>query len=177
MTIIPKTILGKPTKRKVVLETFALVMALFLAGCSETSSSAPQATGRPQSALGDGRNKVAPSADVKKIDAWRDATMLASRGQGREALVGGGESMNPVYGDNTMLVVHPIAFEDLKAGMTVVYMNREGRRVAHQLVRREGKGWRAQGLNNPGADYEYVTPQNLIGVVYASLSSELPDEP
>ena len=82
--------------------------------------------------------------------------------------------MKPVYGDNTMLVVAPIAFADLQAGMTVVYTNRLGRRVAHQLLSPTRRGWRVQGLNNQAEDAELVTPENLIGVVYASLATEEP---
>lgn len=82
--------------------------------------------------------------------------------------------MNPVYGENTMLVVHPIAYQDLKVGMTVVYLSKAGHRVAHQLISKERGGWRAQGINNANQDAELVTPENLIGVVYASIVSEAP---
>jgi len=108
------------------------------------------------------------------MEAYKDASVLASRGQGRQALVGGGASMNPVYGENTMLVVHPIAYQDLKVGMTVVYLSKAGHRVAHQLIAKERGGWRAQGINNANQDAELVTPENLIGVVYASIVSEAP---
>jgi hypothetical protein len=73
-----------------------------------------------------------------------------------------------------MLVVAPIAFVDLQEGMTVVYTNRHGRRVAHQLLSLTRRGWRVQGLNNQAEDAELVTPENLIGVVYASLATEEP---
>jgi len=82
--------------------------------------------------------------------------------------------MNPVYGENTMLVVHPIEYAQLQVGMTVVYQSRTGHRVAHQLIAKEKGGWRAQGLNNANQDAELVTPENLIGVVYASIVSETP---
>jgi hypothetical protein len=140
---------------------------VLVAGC-ETASTQPDPARTVAPA-------AVPSADVSKYQAWKDASMLSSRSEGREALVGGGESMNPVYGDNTMLVVSPIEYSQLKAGMTVVYTNRFGRRVAHQLIAKESKGWRAQGINNPEEDNDLVTPDNLIGVVYASLSSEIKD--
>jgi phage repressor protein C with HTH and peptisase S24 domain len=143
---------------------------LFLPGCESTPGAGGTPTISPAATP-----QAVPSANVQKVQAWKDANLLASRADGREALVGGGESMNPVYGDNTMLVVHPIEFSQLKAGMTVVYTGRHGRRVAHQLIKREGKGWRAQGINNPDEDNDLVTPENLIGVVYASLSSEIKD--
>lgn len=115
---------------------------------------------------------VVPSSNVSRLQAWQDASTVAARGEGRSSLVGAGESMNPVYGDNTMIVVTPIAYEKLQAGMTVVYINKQGRRVAHQLVSREKQGWKAKGINNDAADAEWVTPYNLVGVVYASMSSD-----
>ncbi|HTZ19938.1 MAG TPA: S24/S26 family peptidase [Opitutaceae bacterium] len=133
-------------------------------GLGSCATTAP--TGAPPPA------QPVPAANVQKVQAWKDAEMLAARDPGRTALVGGGTSMNPVYGDNTMLVAVPIDFKDLKAGMYVVYLNRYNRRVAHRLVAKEGKGWRAQGLNNPEEDNDLVTPENLIGVIYASLTHE-----
>lgn len=150
-----------------------LLAASIFSGC-ETTGSAP-AVGADRSGAGaqrmgsGGKSVPAPSADVKKLQSWNDANMIAARGKGREALVGGGASMNPVYGDNTMLVVHPIEYQKLAAGMVVVYVNREGRRVAHQLIAKEAGGWRARGLNNQENDPDLVTRDNLVGVVYASL--------
>ena len=111
---------------------------LLIGGCATTAP-----TGAPPP------DQPVPTANVQKIQAWKDAEMLAARDPGRTALVGGGESMNPVYGDNTMLVAVPIDFKDLQVGMDVVYINRNNRRVVHRLVAKESKGWRAQGLNNP----------------------------
>ena len=146
-----------------------LPLLLALAGC-ESDSSGPSIR-RPSEPL------PTPSANVSRLQAWQDANLIASRESGREALVGGGTSMNPVYGDNTMLVVQPIDYDQLKAGMTVVYVNDQGKRVAHQLIKKEARGWRAQGIDNDVEDYDYVTPDNLVGVVYASLVSEDPDAP
>jgi hypothetical protein len=134
---------------------------LLIGGCATTAP-----TGAPPP------DQPVPTANVQKIQAWKDAEMLAARDPGRTALVGGGTSMNPVYGDNTMLVAVPIDFKDLQAGMYVVYLNRDNRRVAHRLVAKESNGWRAQGLNNPKEDNDLVTPENLIGVIYASLTHE-----
>jgi hypothetical protein len=137
----------------------SLGAGLLLGGCAATSTTSAPPPVPP-----------APTADVQKIQAWNDAEMLAAREPGRTALIGGGASMNPVYGDNTMLVAVPIDFKDLQAGMYVVYFNRSNRRVAHRLVAKESKGWRVQGLNNSEEDTDLVTPDNLIGVIYASLA-------
>lgn len=105
-------------------------------------------------------------------EVWQDAELLAAREPGREVLLGAGESMAPVYGDGSVLVTRPIDYRQLRAGMTVVYVNSEGHRVAHRLIRLEDHGWRAQGINNGTPDPELVTPENLVGVVYASLAQD-----
>lgn len=156
-------------KKCAVLVSLSGVL-LSLGGC-ETSATNPEAT-RPRTQIGVGESGAVPSANVSRLQAWKDANAVAARGTGRESLVGAGTSMSPIFGDNTMLVITPIDYSQLRAGMTVVYMNRHNRRVAHQLIAHEAKGWKAQGLNNPEEDNDYVTPENLIGVVYASMSAE-----
>lgn len=112
----------------------------------------------------------APSANVSKLQAWRDAELIASLAPGRTEVIGAGDSMKPVYGENTILVLSKIAFDDLKPGMNVVYTNRRGRLVVHQSIARDASGWRARGINNAQEDPERVTRENLVGVVYASLA-------
>ena len=77
--------------------------------------------------------------------------------------------MAPVYGDNTLLVINPINYADLKPGMTVAYVNSQGLRVVHKLVSKTKGGWFVAGINNTRIDEDLVTPQNLIGVIYASF--------
>ena len=50
-------------------------------------------------------------------------------------------------------------------------MGRFGDRYVHQLIRKKRRHWVAKGLNNPTSEPERVTPENLIGVVYATFSS------
>ena len=113
---------------------------------------------------------VPPSADVNVNEAWRDAKMVAAREPGRMPAVGTGSSMQPVYGDNTLLVISPIDYEQLRAGMTVAYVNHNGVRVVHCLVEKVAKGWRVRGLNNDRVDDDFVTRKNLLGVIYASFN-------
>lgn len=114
--------------------------------------------------------KAPPTADVGKLQAWHDAEMLANRSTGRSAAAGAGTSMLPIYGDNTMLVISAVPYDSLRPGMTVAYRNRRGLEVVHKLVEKLSHGWRVEGLNNDEADPELVTPQNLVGVVYATLN-------
>ena len=129
-------------------------------GCSETI---PAPAPKP---------KPAPATDVGRVEAWRDAERVASSGEGRVTVVGSGESMRPIYGENTVLVITKIAYADLKPGMQVAYINAAGRRVVHVLLKPDARGWRVQGLNNAEEDRERVTSYNLIGVVYASFATD-----
>lgn len=129
-----------------------------LAGCAETS--VPPAP------------KPAPSTDVGRIQAWTDAERVAARAEGRETVIGSGESMLPIYGENTVLVLTKIEYGALKPGMQVAYLNAAGRRVVHVLLEQDARGWRVQGLNNENEDHERVTRYNLIGVVYASFATD-----
>lgn len=113
-----------------------------------------------------------PRTEVTRNQAWRDAEAIAGLDPDRLAVIGAGASMRPVYGENTVLVLQKVPFDSLTAGMNVAYRNRRGVPVLHRLVEREGDGWRAAGLNNPEEDADRVTPQNLLGIVYASFANE-----
>jgi hypothetical protein len=139
----------------------ALLALLLIAFCMEGCVSEPER----QPGAG-----VSPSADVPIDQAWHDAKAVAARGVGRMPAVGTGSSMQPIYGDNTLLVINPIAYDDLRPGMTVAYCNRQGVRVVHRLVVKLADGWRIEGLNNDRPDYDVVTRQNLVGVVYATFN-------
>jgi hypothetical protein len=112
----------------------------------------------------------APAANVSKLQAWKDAEAIAALAPGRSEVIGAGDSMKPVYGENTILVISKIGYDELKPGMSVVYTNKLGKLVVHQTLAREAKGWRVQGINNAREDKDRVTRENLVGVVYASLS-------
>ncbi|HNC23241.1 MAG TPA: hypothetical protein PLU52_03475 [Opitutaceae bacterium] len=102
------------------------------------------------------------------------AEQAAGRINGGRAYRGVGESMMPLYTTGTAIVVVPWDFRQLRAGMTVLYVNHEGRGVAHVLTSRMIGGWTAQGVANAAEDPDLVTPRNLVGVVaqaYASSDS------
>jgi hypothetical protein len=103
------------------------------------------------------------------------AEAAAAAIRGAEALWGVGASMEPLYISRTAIVVAPVKFKDLKKGMTVVYLNGRGRRVAHVLTGDLPQGWIAQGLSNDEEDDDLVTPENLVGVIvqaYSEMHSE-----
>ncbi len=144
-----------------MFQTRVLIAGLCLmvpAGCVETP---------PDSA-----SKTAPATDVGRMQAWSDAEAVAAMGHGRLTVIGSGESMLPVYGEGTALVLSKISFDSLKPGMQVAYVNDKGRQVVHVLVDFDAAngGWRVRGLNNENDDHSRVTPGNLLGVVYASFA-------
>ncbi|MEI6862354.1 MAG: S24/S26 family peptidase [Verrucomicrobiota bacterium] len=112
-----------------------------------------------------------PSTDVTELEAWRDAELITGLSRDRFTLIGSGRSMLPIYGENTVLVVVKIDYTALRRGMQVAYVAESGNRVLHVLVEQDPQGWRVQGLNNETEDHERVTPFNLIGVVYASFTT------
>lgn len=87
------------------------------------------------------------------------------------ALWGIGRSMEPLYAPNTAVVVQEINYEDLKKGMTVVYVKSNGRRVAHSIVGETRGGFLVQGVNNDEEDAELVTPENFVGVITQAFAS------
>jgi D-alanyl-D-alanine dipeptidase len=136
----------------------AAVLLIGVTACSET---VPAPTAKP-----------APATDVGRVEAWRDAERVTAADDQRITVAGSGESMRPIYGENTVLVITKIAFENLKAGMQAAYISEAGRRVVHVLIEPDSRGWRVQGLNNVTEDRERVTRYNLIGVVYASFTAD-----
>ncbi len=143
--------------------TLCGLLCLAVSGCATDKSSTPVYAADSQ---------PAPTSDVTKLQAWRDAEALAALDPDRLTVIGTGASMRPVYGDNTVLVLQKLPYDDLVEGMTVAYRNKAGHVVVHNLVQREESGWRVAGLNNNGEDRGVVTRYNLIGVVYASFAHD-----
>jgi len=101
----------------------------------------------------------------------KTAEKFAATLPGAHALWGIGRSMEPLYAPNTAVVVQEINYDDLKKGMTVVYVKNNGRRVAHSIVGETRGGFLVQGVNNDEEDAELVTPENFIGVITHAFAS------
>ncbi|CAA6678934.1 MULTISPECIES: S24/S26 family peptidase [unclassified Lentimonas] len=142
-----------------MLKTLLLLAALFagccFVGCSSTSQS------------------NATFAPLDYDEAFKLGQMVKFRDSGAYMARTSGVSMEPVLTKNTIIIVRPIEFDDLEAGMTVGYTTKEGVRVLHQLIRRAGpEAWVAKGINNTREDKERVTRKNLLGVLYTVLYNE-----
>ncbi|CAM2849564.1 S24/S26 family peptidase [Rariglobus hedericola] len=141
-----------------VIFWLGLPLLLGWAGCAEVPVAKPY--------------QAAPATDVGKVQAWSDAEQVAGTNTDRITVIGTGESMRPIYGENTVLVLSKIEYDNLKPGMQVAYLSQAGSRVVHVLLEKDTGGWRVQGLNNQHEDRERVTRYNLIGVVYASFATD-----
>jgi hypothetical protein len=105
-------------------------------------------------------------------EAWQRAKELAERTPGAFVLVGGGESMQPLYRPGTILVLQRSAYTELQRGQTALYRSRANHTVAHVLIAKARDGWRAAGLNNRDHDMEPVVEKNLVGVVIAAFAPQ-----
>lgn len=141
----------------------AIAVGALFAGCSSITRPAPAEIFA----------ELAPApAQVPTQLVLVAAESQAALHEGDFVLVGAGESMLPLYRQGTAVVVHPTSYFMLKRGMPVVYRNRQGTPVAHLLVERSERGWIARGINNPAADEDLVTANNLIGVVKAAFAAD-----
>jgi signal peptidase I len=107
---------------------------------------------------------------LPESDAWRHVNELVRTTPDTFALVGSGQSMEPLYPPGTILVLRQVAFTELQRGQTAVYRNRSQRAVAHVLVVKCRDGWRVKGLNNATHDYDALVADNLVGVVVAAFT-------
>lgn len=98
------------------------------------------------------------------------AERAAAAREGDFALHGVGRSMEPVYAAGTAIVVHPTSYHMLRKGMPVVYTNARGEYIAHMLVEKTERGWRAIGLNNAEPDAVLVTERNFAGIIQQAFS-------
>ena len=118
--------------------------------------------------LGSGQ-EGALSLPYKK--AIRDAEKVAELSESWRVMRGAGNSMLPLYGENSVLLVEMTDFEYLGAGMIAVYRDTNGDLVAHQVRGRARDGWITQGINNRREDPSPVTTLNFVGTLFGVLNA------
>jgi len=111
----------------------------------------------------------APSSGVPFEKALADARQVVAMNSDWKVFQAHGESMEPEFGASSLLLVSEAGYENLQAGMVVVYRDASGDLVAHKLVAATANGWVVQGLNNDRPDPGLVTAENLHGVVFGVL--------
>lgn len=105
-------------------------------------------------------------------EVLHSSARIAAQDVNGVVLHGSGQSMQPLYAPGTVLVVAPTSYDALKRGQTVIYHRAGAAPVAHVLIAKTGRGWRAAGLNNKLHDPVGVTAENLFGVVVAAFESQ-----
>lgn len=117
-----------------------------------------------------------PVALVAK-DPWKEAELVAQQVPHSRTVVGHGDSMVPLYPPGTVLVLQELHWENLRAGMTVIYSKNPDNpyhMVAHALLKQENDEWLAQGLANQQPDRTLVNRDNYLGTVVAAFRQETP---
>jgi signal peptidase I len=100
-----------------------------------------------------------------------EAEKHAAARPGAVAFYGVGRSMEPLYAPKTAIVVEPIAYDDIKKGMTLVYRKANGGLVAHSVIDEDRRGYVVQGVNNDEPDAVSVNENNLVGVITAAYAA------
>jgi hypothetical protein len=145
---------------------FVNTVIVWLAGCANTyrdEATRPVPVGLSPLPL------IAPPAE-----AWRIANAYAADRVGAEVVLGLGDSMAPFYPNRTLLVIEKRPVESLAPGMTVLFIDDRGARVAHTLVRCVHGEWETQGLGNMYRDPNRMTRANFIGCVTQAIELTWP---
>lgn len=116
---------------------------------------------------------------VAKGTELAEADKMAAKLPRAQAFLGVGRSMEPLYAPNTAVIVQQMDYNSIKKGMTVVYVNRRGVRVAHSVIGETHGGYIVQGVNNDDEDADLLTEGNFVGVIthaFASSQTEFRSE-
>ena len=159
---------GHPEPMKNVVHATRLVLAtLFIAGGALVSSAGIKSD-RALAAIISRTPAPRLVADGQQLKSAEAAAARLSKAQ---AFWGIGRSMEPLYATNTAIIVQEIKYDDIKKGMTVVYLKSTGVRVCHSVVGETRGGFLVQGVNNDEEDAELVTEGNFIGVIVQAYAS------
>lgn len=142
-----------------------LILTLGLGAMSLAATSLPSPTWVRGIYIGSSPTPVMLPASTARSTAQN----LARAHERGRVLVGSGHSMAPLYQAGTLMVVHPVGYDELQRGQTVVYRTANRQLVAHVLIAKARDGWRTAGLNNSRADRGGVRADNLVGVVVAAV--------
>ncbi len=139
---------------------------LFAAGCATQPAVQPPIV-YPSEALTSGLSPrpepVGPFEGLHRAEAYVKAH------PGSDYAVGIGNSMLPLYKEHTVLITEKRPLDELKRGMTVLFVGDQGYPVAHTLVQETTRGWIAMGAGNKAPDRTLVRSANYIGLVVQAL--------
>lgn len=108
---------------------------------------------------------------VSPEQAIADAKIIQKGHPTWNLFAGSGFSMDPFFGDNSLLFVEKTPISKMKPGMVAVFTDHQGDTVAHTVVRVTPEGLVTKGLNNSTIDPTPVTHERLIGAVIGRLEA------
>lgn len=142
---------------KTALSNLSKTISIFTATCAIAITS-----------LNGAMNATAPVSYEKALS---DANKVAALNDSWTVMRGAGDSMTPLYGENSVLVIDSVSYDSLKTGMVAVYRDATGELVAHPVKGQTGEGWVAKGINNRTDDPGLVNAENFVGVVFGVLNA------
>jgi hypothetical protein len=144
-----------------IFSVWAIAVGIAVPGVGGTGKS----TGLP----GGEQDSPAPER-LPAREVWRVAEALATSLPQGDVVVGCGDSMLPLYPDRTVLVVQRLPLDQLRPGMTVVFVGSRGQPVAHTLVAKTIFGWTTRGMANARVDSTRVRERNYMGTVVRAFT-------
>lgn len=102
---------------------------------------------------------------VPKGEEMRRAEDYADHHPGHVALWGVSPRPLAYYGDHAGLVVKEVDFNELRQGMTVIYVTEIGTRAGGLLVRPQDEGWVVKDWGADTVKRQLILPRTLVGVV------------
>ena len=97
--------------------------------------------------------------------ALADAARLVAMRPQFEVYRAQGDSMEPFFREDALLLVAETRWDELENGMIVLFEDAEGDMVAHQITKLRRNSAQTRGYNNRRADRDPLTAANLRGVV------------
>lgn len=125
---------------------------------------------------------AAPKSSVSFEQALADARQVTKMNPAWSVMRCAGISMDPFFGDASLMLVEAVDFAKVREGMVIVYRDAEDDLVAHSVISVSPDGIIAKGYNNRTEDPHPVTADSFVGVAFGFLhtngdhsgASELP---
>ncbi|MDX2109123.1 MAG: S24/S26 family peptidase [Verrucomicrobiota bacterium] len=114
---------------------------------------------------------AAPKSTIRFNDAANDAHAVASMNSSWTVMRASGVSMEPYFGNNSILLVDTAVNGRITTGMIVVYEDTDGTLVGHKVMSTVENGFITRGINNDRADPQVVTMASIKGVIFGVLNT------
>ncbi len=114
---------------------------------------------------------TAPRSSVPFLEVLQTAESIAVTNPDWAVYRTRGDSMDPFYGNHSLIVVQKTRLKNLRKGMLVLYRTPSGQCIAHQVVAHHG-GWiETKGADNERKDPYFIKADMIVGAVFMVLHS------